>query len=247
MKSNPNQSLLIGIDLAAKPDVAVTAVNYGGKTVPIPDGWQIVPPGALTAFGDQMFDGETFRSLSRLTLASVPRVQKAEIIIRHPHRFYVLNLQGLKALSIRQPWAWFIVRPDIVGPIKRQQALDADLMKPVENRDWNPKNPGRKFRGRFLIHAAKGCTRKEYEAGCDFAVSCGMESAVPPLEKLDRGGVVGVATVTDFVDEHDSDWFMGPGALVLTDVMPLPFTPCPGMLGFFNPVFPESLTKEPTV
>jgi hypothetical protein len=50
----------------------------------------------------------------------------------------------MKALSIRQPWAWLILHAG----------------KDIENRDW----PTR-FRGRFLIHAAKGMTRDEYENG----------------------------------------------------------------------------------
>jgi hypothetical protein len=72
-----------------------------------------------------------------------------------------------------------------------------------------------------------------------------MGASVPPLDQIERGGVIGMATVTDFVDDHDSEWFMGPDALVLNHIVPLPFTPCPGMLGFFNPVFPEIYTKGP--
>ena len=43
----------------------------------------------------------------------------------------------MKALSIRQPWAWLIVNSH----------------KHIENCDWPTK-----FRGRFLIHASKGVT-----------------------------------------------------------------------------------------
>lgn len=43
----------------------------------------------------------------------------------------------MKALSIRQPWAWLILHGG----------------KDIENRSWNTN-----FRGRFLIHAAAGMT-----------------------------------------------------------------------------------------
>jgi len=56
-------------------------------------------------------------------------------------------LPNLPVLSIRQPWAWAIVHAG----------------KDIENRNW----PTR-FRGRFLIHAAKGCTREEYLDACAF-------------------------------------------------------------------------------
>ena len=46
----------------------------------------------------------------------------------------------MKALSIRQPWAWLIVHG----------------RKDIENRSWRTK-----FRGRFLVHAAQGMTRRE--------------------------------------------------------------------------------------
>jgi hypothetical protein len=52
----------------------------------------------------------------------------------------------MKALSIRQPWAWLILNAG----------------KDIENRDW-PTH----FRGRFLIHASKGMTHDEYEGGLD--------------------------------------------------------------------------------
>ena len=45
----------------------------------------------------------------------------------------------MKALSLRQPWAWAVV----------------EAGKDVENRRWNTK-----FRGDFLIHAASGWTKK---------------------------------------------------------------------------------------
>ena len=49
----------------------------------------------------------------------------------------------MKALAIRQPWAWLVIYGS----------------KTIENRTWRTQ-----YRGRFLVHAAKGMTRKEYDA-----------------------------------------------------------------------------------
>jgi hypothetical protein len=159
--------------------------------------------------------------------------------------------RGLKALSIRQPWAWFIVRPDLVGEEREKRRGE---LKGVENRDWQPSNPGRKQRGRILIHASKGCTQKEYAEAVRTARRAGVTGTIPTHHQMERGGIIGMADIAAWVDDEnpidpdhrlypydpDNDpWFFGPGALVLREVTPLPFVPCAGMLGFFNPVFPE--------
>lgn len=123
-------------------------------------------------------------------------------------------IPDLPALSIRQPWAWAILHAG----------------KDVENRNW----PTR-FRGRFLIHASKGCTRDEYLDACAFMAGFFGGLEVPPLDTLPRGGIVGVANLGACVDESDSDWFVGEWGFELNDVQELPFTPCRGMLGFFKP------------
>lgn len=258
------QTTLVGLDTASKPDTAGAFI--WGKPAPdlphyalaiVSKGWQVLPEGAQLAFGDRMFTGEAhgFKSLSRFAIASVSRVLPGEVVIRHPHVFYVLNLQGLSALSIKQPWAWFIVRPDLAA-LARKHSTE---LKTVENREWNTRNPGRKFRGRVLIHASLGCTKQEYADAVVFAREAGMKADIPPLEQMPRGGVVGVASVIDWVEDahdgyhrtlHSSDpkkslWYVGPGALVLKDVTPLPFTPCKGALGFFKPQFDAALTTEP--
>ncbi|WP_323011080.1 ASCH domain-containing protein [Paracoccus sp. (in: a-proteobacteria)] len=116
----------------------------------------------------------------------------------------------MKALSIRQPWAWCILHG-----------------KPVENRRWwTP------YTGPLLIHAAKGMTRAEYEDCRDFAASLGL--TVPPADELPRGGIVGMARLSACVTHHPSKWFFGPYGLVLEDVQPLPFRPLRGMLGLFE-------------
>ena len=116
----------------------------------------------------------------------------------------------MKALSIRQPWAWCILHG-----------------KPVENRDW-----WTRYRGPLLIHAAKGMTRPEYEDCCDFAARLGL--TVPTMAELPRGGIVGRVRLVDCVARHPSPWFEGLYGFVLTDVELLPFTPLKGALGLFD-------------
>ena len=65
----------------------------------------------------------------------------------------------MKALSIRQPRVWLIVRPDLINRVERARAFNADLMKTLENRTWATRH-----RGHLRIHASKGLTRVEYRA-----------------------------------------------------------------------------------
>lgn len=121
----------------------------------------------------------------------------------------------MKALSIRQPWAWLIVNAG----------------KDIENRTWPTM-----FRGPVLIHASKGMTRSEYAEAVAFVhsqVHPGI--TVPPFEALERGGIVGRAVVTGCVSDSCSPWFGGPFGFQLEKVEALPFRPCSGALGFFTP------------
>lgn len=58
--------------------------------------------------------------------------------------------------------------------------------------------------------------------------------ALPSIDGLQRGGIVGEATLVDCVTVSDSPWFFGPYGFVLEDVRPLPFRPYRGALGFFE-------------
>jgi ASCH domain len=117
---------------------------------------------------------------------------------------------NLKALSIRQPWAWMILHAG----------------KDIENRARPTQ-----FRGRFLIHAARTMTLEEWEKARVLAPSL----PVPAL--LERGGIVGEAELVDCVGWSASPWYAGGCAYVLANVKPLPFRPCQGALGFFDPKF----------
>lgn len=129
----------------------------------------------------------------------------------------------MKAISLRQPWAWMVVHGG----------------KHIENRSWNTK-----FRGEFLIHAAKGMTQREYSEACAWAMARGFGHVVHAMRQqtLDRGGIVGIARLVDVIppelaiDGHcQRPWHMHEQfGFVLEDVQPLPFVPLKGALGFFE-------------
>lgn len=107
----------------------------------------------------------------------------------------------MKALSLRQPWLFAVTH----------------LGKRVENRCWNTS-----FRGEFLLHAAVGCGKSEYRDAVNWMVSRGLARSplftlgameeialrvagvdpetlpmIPPLEEMQRGGIVGRARLVD--------------------------------------------------
>ncbi len=126
----------------------------------------------------------------------------------------------MKALSIRQPYAWAIVAG----------------YKPVENRDW----PTR-FRGRVLIHAGKReITEDVASVVRTVAVQTGRTDAEVMREYGDHllagglGAIVGAATITDCVQSMDSEWFYGLHGFVMADPKAIRPVPCKGALSFFN-------------
>lgn len=145
----------------------------------------------------------------------------------------------MKALSIRQPWAWAILHAG----------------KRVENRQWE-RAPRR--RGPILIHASKSMTREEYEDGLlfmDFALRTGEAHAAdfakplpPRFADLTRGAIVGRANLVaaGFGEARVSDrWATGPLHIILRDVealgSPVPYK---GALGFFD--VPDALLAGAT-
>lgn len=126
----------------------------------------------------------------------------------------------MKALSIRQPWAYFIL-------------CGKPWAKDVENRSWPA--PPDMIGAWFQIHAPKECTLKEFAEACDFAIGAGA-LMLPTYDELPLGGIVGIARLVKSTRISESKWFVGPYGFVLQDAYPLPFEPCPGALGFFNPL-----------
>lgn len=118
-------------------------------------------------------------------------------------------MNKMKALSIQQPWAWLIVNG----------------YKSVENRSWPTK-----IRGEILIHAGKKIDMEGYHW-----VNNNLSVALPTPEKLETGGIVGKVEIYSCVTECDSPYFFGEYGFLMKNSKPLPFQPCKGMLGFFEP------------
>jgi hypothetical protein len=118
---------------------------------------------------------------------------------------------GMKTLSIKQPWAWLI----------------ANGLKDIENRDWRypPKFRG----GPLLIHAGKLPTILDDR----FIELCRRRQIKIPGD-LPLGGIVGQAEIVDVVTASRSPWFFGPLGFVLRKARPLSFMPYKGQLGFFE-------------
>lgn len=132
----------------------------------------------------------------------------------------------MKALSIRQPWAWAIM-----------------MGKDIENRTWSAVKHGLDEKGRFAVHASKGMTQKEYEDVSFFLA--GQRMICPPAADLERGGIIGTVELVEVVRKSDSPWFFGPCGLVLRNPEPCEFLPCKGQLGFFEWEYDESAKDEP--
>lgn len=128
------------------------------------------------------------------------------------------NPPMIKALSIRQPWAWLI----------------AMGYKDVENRSW-PTH----YRGPIFIHAAKTMTQQDITDAIIVAdqVGPGWRRVLQNQARaggLHRGGIIGIAHLTDCVTESTSRWFFGPHGFVLANAQLLQFTPLKGALGLFD-------------
>src|SRR5690606_12978625 len=107
------------------------------------------------------------------------------------------------------------------------RAKAAQQLKDVENRSRRTN-----YRGRVLVHASRGMTRKEYEFARFYGAERGV--VIPAFEDLARGGIIGSVEIVDCLDWSDSKWYMGQKAYVLRDATPLPFFPMKGRLGFFD-------------
>lgn len=134
---------------------------------------------------------------------------------------------GARALSVRQPWAWLIVRG----------------YKLFENRDWKPTNPARKWLEGcisrhdlgvpILIHAAQGMTADEYDEAFDVAKS--NHITLPPMEAMERGGLVGAARAVKWHNERQPMAFSYGSGIALASPKAFELMPCKGALGFFTP------------
>ncbi len=113
----------------------------------------------------------------------------------------------MKAISIRQPWAWLVV----VG------------IKDIENRTWS------KHRGPLLIHASASkadlVSIEEIEQRHGIAID---------RAALRFDGIIGAAELVDVVSRSSSPWFRGPLGWVLREPRALPFMLVRGMQKLFD-------------
>jgi hypothetical protein len=125
----------------------------------------------------------------------------------------------MKALSVRQPWAWAIQHG-----------------KPIENRDWYTSQ-----RGRVYLHASKHWCVEDISMDwcdvCDMAAAAGIVIPEPDWKWLRSvgGSIVGSVEIVDCVLQHPSPFFVGKFGFVLANPVvfktPIPFK---GALGFFD-------------
>jgi hypothetical protein len=127
----------------------------------------------------------------------------------------------MRALSIRQPWAWLIVAG----------------FKLVENRTQRTL-----IRGEFLIHVGRALDTDAHDALMAGRHPVSGEASklrllYPPArgESFQLGGFIGVAEITGSVTQHDSEWFTGPHGWLVANARPIRFQPYPGQLGWFTP------------
>ena len=128
----------------------------------------------------------------------------------------------MKAISIRQPWAWAILYAG----------------KDIENRSWT-----HNYRGPVLIHAGKKFDNDGYawlveQALFNEQINLTVDD-IPTKKDFPTGGIVGRAVIKKMVRSLSySPWMFGPWGWVLTNPEPLPFVPYRGQLGLFD-VTPE--------
>lgn len=121
----------------------------------------------------------------------------------------------MKALSIKQPWAWAIFHG-----------------KPVENRNWYSKH-----RGPLLIHASKTFDYDGYLwilENSQRLFEFPIEFIIPGTKKFQFGGIVGKVNMVDCVKSYDSAWFFGEYGFVFEAPEILQFKRCRGMPGMFE-------------
>ncbi len=128
----------------------------------------------------------------------------------------------MKALSIRQPWAWLIVNG----------------YKDIENRSWALKGG---LPRRVYVHASQTWAILSKDTIVSVAerlyirVDIAEDWLVNQLRPQCRGALIGEVDIVARVTESDSQWFEGPYGYVLANPVsyetPIPYK---GSLGFFE-------------
>ncbi len=126
----------------------------------------------------------------------------------------------MKAISVRQPWAWAIIHA----------GKDLENRSPATIARW------RSLVGqRIAIHASKTMSLMFWEEAATIMLyDLGIETPEP--EDLDRGGVIGFVDVVGILKTSKSKWFeKGQHALALANPTPIRrMLPCNGNSSIFN-------------
>lgn len=126
----------------------------------------------------------------------------------------------MKAISVRQPWAWALFHG-----------------KPVENRSWKTD-----YRGELLIHASKKFDYDGYLWLLKPAQNGLVKEWIPLPNGYRTGCIIGKVTMTDCVISHPSPWFFGPYGHIYKNQIEFKNTiPFRGALKFFD--VPDELIK----
>lgn len=134
----------------------------------------------------------------------------------------------LKAISIQQPWAWLIIRPDVLSTQERSRLLHGASFKNIENRSWSTSH-----RGDLAVHVSQSYSKRLHIEHADI-IYREFGIVLPPQEDMKVGGVIGVVKVLGCVRESPSPWFKGPWGMELADPRPVEFVPMPGKLSLFE-------------
>lgn len=116
----------------------------------------------------------------------------------------------MKALSIRQPWAWAIIAGH----------------KRIENRSWQTA-----YRGPLLIHAGGRMSASDLDALRVRALDEGF--VMPRAADLKLGGIIGQVALDDMVADSTDRWFAGPYGWILSQLRRCRFRPMRGQLRLF--------------
>jgi len=138
----------------------------------------------------------------------------------------------LKALSLKQPFAWLIANGYLL----------------VDDRSW-----GTQYRGPILIHASKGLYEEYYQY-----IKRHTDVPIPDRDKLEYGGVVGIAKLVlcskpgelpAGISREQRAHFGGVHqeyyGFLFEQATPLPLMPCAGKLGIFEIDIDKLLAAPP--
>ncbi len=136
----------------------------------------------------------------------------------------------MKALSIRQPWAWLIAKG----------------YKDIENRTWRLNHPScaKNVPMRIYIHASKHRDNKESLGFIYKIFGADIPHQVFELSPKFYGAIIGEVDIIGCVSESKSPWFIGPYGFILANPVlydkPIPYK---GQLGFFEVNIGDSICQ----